>query len=89
MQDVLHASRVGEVVAIVPAVHEQNHAHALADFVHVHQARVVHVHALGVGMELDAKKPQLTGADKLSLGILEVLVHGREADEAGPLRTRT
>ena len=72
-----------EVVAEVAGVHHQRKPARLHDLIDVHQARVVHVHFLRVGMQLHAVQPQLDHAVDLRLGILEILVHGAESDEFG------
>ena len=61
-QDVHQAARVRVVVAVVARVDDHGQPQLLADGVHLHEARVVHVHLLRVGMQLDAAKAQLDSA---------------------------
>ena len=70
------------VVTVVARVDDDGQA-ALDHLVDAHEARVVHVHLLGVGMQLHAAQAQADGALYLHLGVLEVLVHGHEPDEFG------
>ena len=61
-QDVHQTARVREVVAVVARVDDHGKPQLLADGVHLHKARVVHVHLLRVGVQLDAAQAQLNGA---------------------------
>ena len=57
VQDAPHAPRMAEIVAVIAAVHQQRQA-ALDGLVDAHQPRVVHVDALGVGVQLHAFEPE-------------------------------
>ena len=81
-QDVLEPARMREVGAVVARMHDERQP-ALDHLVDAHEARVVHVHLLRVGVQLHAAQAQADGALDLRLGVLEVLVHGHEADELG------
>ena len=70
-------------MAEVAGVHHQRQPACFHDLVDGHQARIVHVHFLRVGMQLHAVKPQLDHAVDFRLGVLEILVHGAESDELG------
>ena len=80
MQDALQTARMREVVTIVAGVDDDGQP-ALDDLVQVHEPRVVHVHLLGVGMDLHALQSQINGAVDLTFHVFEILVHSSEANE--------
>ena len=79
-QDVAQALGLGERVAVIAAVDHERQA-ALHELIKAHEARVVHVDLLRVGVQLDALETQVDDALDFAFGVFVVLVHGGEADE--------
>ncbi len=50
-----------------------------------HQARIIKVDSLRVGVQLETLKPEINAAFNLSSDVSEILMHGRKADEVAVL----
>ena len=82
LQHVLHAVRVGVVVAFVARMDVDGQAPVLAHREDVHGSRFIDLEVLDVRVELDAVEPEGFDLVKVRLLVLRVEVQGAEARES-------
>ena len=68
------------IVAVVARMNDDGQP-AFDNLVQAHEPRVVHVHLLGVGVNLHALQSQLNRSINFAFHVFEILVHGSEADK--------
>ena len=66
-------------------MHDEGHP-TRDHLVEVHEARVVHVHFLCVGMKFEAVQTQFKGVFNFGFHIFDLVVHGAEPEKFGVLR---
>ena len=81
LEHVLHAVRVGVVVALVPRVDVDGEASVLTHLEDVHGPRLIDLEVLDVRVKLDAVEPEGFDLVKVRLHVLRLEVQGAEARE--------
>ena len=74
------STRMREVVPVVAGVDGDGQT-AGDDLVELHEARVIRIDHLRVGMDLESVQAELYHAVDLGFLVFEILVHGSEADK--------